>query len=603
MTRKNDNFLKGRFSRIQIRTTIATIIFSVAVAGYVFNIIISQGSDIRATDTKILGLILFILAGLLILIKLNSGKDISKLNTFDVFAYCSKLYSNNKALFRLYFVVSILLFIFYGAKLFFQSYSPDDYARYFMKQDHEAHMTGRWLASILNTIFFAEEFHILPYFNTLFSLLLISLSGLITIKIWSLKNAFLQITILLMIGAYPAWSHNLWYNTNPTVAIGVFLSVFSVYLLFKNIRFFPVAILLMACGIGIYQTVLQIALIIVFGNMIFEFLKPAIINTKQLGAVIQKHLLILFLIVVGFQVSSWINEMIIDLYNLTMIGRYDILEDTSVTDIIENTFDIKRIFTPTVNYPFLNQKIKYLSYILTLTGLGAGIVSIWQSSLVRKLKLIKISLLTLSILTMIVILIIVKMLGLVDMPQNLFHVGWFLAVIFIISFNTNIVFRNISSLIVIMMLGIFALYISVFYDGATRQTQADLFRINQIVTSIRNHQDYPVGKKEINFLIVGQNAFPVKGWERQYEALSWSMSQYMSFIHFTDFKFEPPDNEHRIDLLDSLSKLEYLPEYPEKGSIQFIDSVAILILNKEALDPVNLEMTKRDLPNIRNLNN
>ena len=135
--------------------------------------------------------------------------------------------------------------------------------RFYLEDDTLSFTVGRWFQAVLNYIYFYKELHILPYINTLISLIFISLSGLVTAIIFNIKKIRSIILIICLVSITPYWAHLIYYNSVSSITIGNFLGIISVLLIIKDFRFIPLSLVLLACGIGTYQTILQNCTVIV----------------------------------------------------------------------------------------------------------------------------------------------------------------------------------------------------------------------------------------------------------------------------------------------------------------------------------------------------
>ena len=110
-------------------------------------------------------------------------------------------------------------------------------------------------------------------------------------------------------------------------------------------------------------------------------------------------------------------------------------------------------------------------------------------------------------------------------------------------------------------------------------------RSSQIVNRIRLMPEYR--KEPMPFLIVGEKNFPVTGWQWSQDAFNTSWSKYSIFTHFTDFTFRLLDAQEDEQIRNKLAARPGLANYPDKGSIQFVDGTAVLILDKSQISEEN----------------
>ena len=126
-------------------------------------------------------------------------------------------------------------------------------------------------------------------------------------------------------------------------------------------------------------------------------------------------------------------------------------------------------------------------------------------------------------------------------------------------------------------------YINVFYYAATRQSQSDNSRVNQIVNRIRINRNYI--NEPIAFKIIGEKSFPVIDWYSEQDALNKPWSKYCVFKYFTDLNFTEMTNEEYLGFKKTIvQKNETLYPYPGKNSIIVRDNKAVLFLDTKAIN-------------------
>ena len=348
----------------------------------------------------------------------------------------------------------------------------------------------------------------------------------------------------------------------------MFFAVFSVYLLVKNIRLAPVSVLLTAFAIGIYQSLIQISLVIII-IWLFQQLE----RQKPYKSFLPHFVLMGVVIFVAYLLSNAINDAIIAWRGLTPAPRLDQAKQQSIVLILQNALSLlQNKPLPSLFYFAL----PFYTLLYLLFGLAAIVV--WRRGALEFF---------LFILGAIALKLVMDLPYLIfgsGSPNRAFmHVGWVIAGLFALLQQPKCrVFAFLSRLIGVSIFLLSALYVNQFYDSVSRQTESDMRRSSQIVNQIRLMPEYQ--KEPMPFLIVGEKNFPVTGSHSFYEGLR---SKYDIFRHFTDFKFRQLNAKEDEQIRNKLAARPGLADYPDKGSILFVDGTAVLILDKSQISEEN----------------
>ncbi len=509
-------------------------------------------------------------------------KWMNKVFDFDLLEHANAFFSKYRDWFHAYFISLTVIIVVYGAKLFFQNYAMDDYSRFFQDLPwfDQAPFHGRWACSALNATLFDGWRHILPYTNTLFSLILISFSGLIVGLILRVEDKLILGVLICLSVISPYWVHNLYFNTNATVSIGVLFSVLSVYVLLKGFKFIPVSILLMVFAVGIYQTVLQVAIMLAIGWFLMSLLEVK--EMRALRRLIVRLLLIVLVLFVSYIFSALINDFIVEAFTSGEVyKRYAYSKNVGLGEIFENIWGIFDKKNPTrVKLPFLSSTTNEMNLFVFLFGVLGYSISCFSSRM-RGLSCIRFVLFLFAIFCLVLVLQLPRILGLGVPVRAYFPMATLLVLSFVFASRSKIkLIKSLGFVFAIISLLVSVLYVSYFYDSTSRQTQADIIRVNQIVSQIRADERF-VYKEEVvpEFFIIGEKRFPMSGFSHRYQALQMSWSKYAIFDHFTDFEFKKINSKKEEIIISKLSLINDVEEYPSKGSIQLIDDVIVLVLD------------------------
>jgi hypothetical protein len=421
--------------------------------------------------------------------------------------------------------------------------------------------------------------------STLYALVLYTVSGVLTAKIWRAEKKYQIVLITLLTTITPYLTHNLYSNTNNwTVPTSTLFAVIALYSIQKSYKLFVPAVILFTCAIGGYQTVIPCGFFIVMGYVINLLLSADI---KSYSPYIKKSILMIIMIAFSYFISNIVVKIYCIVNNLEIISRY-----ATATEIVSLKVYIRRIidiYIYHIKEPF-NKLIYFKHEIAVITALlflVAGIACVYiilshtrARNRTKQGKLIAcISIALIAVL----VLHLPKMFGITLIPiRAFFQVGLMLAFAFLITSKVPGAVRSSGIVITIFCLIFSALYANVFYYGAFRQTQADIGRMHEVAARIRSNPNYANIKEPFGFLIVGERGFPVVGYRWWQQALYTPYSKYEAFKKFTDLDFYRVNHDTERKIIANLIGKEY-KSYPAYNSIVFYENKIILILDSNKI--------------------
>lgn len=500
-----------------------------------------------------------------------------KLKNLDLRGNLRAFYYGHKYLLQSYCTAFVIVLIIYGAKLCFQTYLSDDYA--LMNSQYGVSSIGwlgRWFLPFFNSVFYSGWSSINPYFNTLVSLLAITLASLFSAIIWKINDRFLMTLIIVFNSVSMYFAGNLAYNLNTSVHISFLLVPLSILLFQKNKRLFPVSIIVLALAIGIYQTTLQIALMILLVWFVILLVQQQ--SKKQIWSHCKELLLLVSIVVGAYLLSNIACNLILNFYNIIPVERYAASRETGILQIIKNAlhfFD----FIPYFGLSFINFQSQLLFFSIALIG---TIVFVLEAKKQGELG-IKVVLLVLIV---IISCYVIKLQILYDLDLSsraLVHFSWFISMFIIVGYNARIKLLQSFTIIATLTLIIYSsAAISSYYNNMAKVTQLDIIKANSIVNSIRQNDNYNFSKNDtVCFYIIGEQNFDI-GEKSVTDAFKFSWSKYRIFKHATDFKFVMPSPKQK-ELIEQQILSVDVEDYPSKKSILIIDNMVVLVLDKDQI--------------------
>ncbi len=127
---------------------------------------------------------------------------------------------------------------------------------------------GRWFLPIATNLFTGFS---MPLLNGLISLFYITASAVMTVDLLKIRSRLYALLFCFVFAAFPGYACTLAYGVNAdAIAMGVFLCALAVYLYKKWKYGFLLALPLIGCGLGAYQTYLSISIGLIYMLLFFE---------------------------------------------------------------------------------------------------------------------------------------------------------------------------------------------------------------------------------------------------------------------------------------------------------------------------------------------
>ncbi|WP_181403267.1 glucosyltransferase domain-containing protein [Aliarcobacter cryaerophilus] len=481
---------------------------------------------------------------------------------------------------KIFFAIYLINIIIYGQKIFFQNFACDDYTLFYSSGEEMA-SSGRWFGGLLSQYVFSKQLAVLPYLHGLLAIFSFTLSGFLTALFLGRNDKYSLAFITLIISTTPMVADILFFNMAIMGIIMMPVGIVGFMLLYnKNIYYKFLGLVFLIISIGSYQIYIQIILALIAVKALLDFI--SVTSLQEIKFIIKNSLFYVALVFIAFVASSFINSMYMEYFNIVPRERYSqALDIHNLNVYIDRIKSIYNLYLPLlyIEAPMLGYKI--------LAALG--IIGLYYATLTKKVensyKLIVFIFISLLILIIPIIINLPNITGNSIPLRSHFTIGWIIAGFFIIQI---VVFkgllRQLSFFIAFLLLITQVYYINIFFDAATRQTNADINRANQIVNIIRMQENYE--KEPMKFRIIGEKTFPVVGSHSyDLQALGTSWSKYSIFDKFTDFNYERMnDNEYNEIEKNIIEKGQIISSYPGKNSIFVSDNKVVLFLDTKSIN-------------------
>ncbi len=478
----------------------------------------------------------------------------------------------------------MLTIFIYGGRLFFYSLAPDDYARFYDGGGEQASWLGRWSASIINQNIFTGSTHILPYINGLLGVFSFTLSGFLTAKFFNRSN-ILEISIVtLLIAVSPFVAHNLHFSTNISAWLMTLFGVIGLILAYKqSILLKILGLLFLATAIGSYQTIIQITVAMVATKAMIDILEAN--SLQDLKDIAVKAFSYIGFILLAFALSMLINELYLKYFHLSAQGRYVASETmvklSALIGRIENMYS--DAYNLSLGLLYFQSKLSFLYYSSVILGSFGGFIFLIKKNISKETKFISILLLIVLLMSIPLIINLPLVTGMGMRARAHFTIGWILSGLFILQMiSYRGIVKSIALLTSISIIIVSVYYINVFFDAASRQTNADIIRAKEIVNRIRS-EDYYAGEP-LKLRIVGKASYAVIGWGLA-DAFSTNWSKYGIFKYFTDLNFIKMNDDEYLDAIKFIADNNLkIKSYPARNSIVLFEDKAVLFLNKNDIE-------------------
>lgn len=488
--------------------------------------------------------------------------------------------------FRRFAVLYGILFLIFGQRLFFYTLPSDDYMRFWGDDNTNMLITNsaRWAQALLNKYVFTDAVQILPYLHGLIGIFCFALMGYGSALYWKREKASEIGVITLLIAATPMFAHNLYFSTNITTWLTLALGMIGFFMIDLARRFWIklFGFLFLVFSIGNYQSIIQVVVLLILFKVLLQVIDAT--ERKVVWKSIYRAFILVVVVAVAYVVSDKINDYFLHIYHLHKIHRLAQAEQNfSLAALFAH---LKDTYTTPILFLFFSKSLHLLFLLFYMTGVIAGAYLIFlKKSGAFSLKIVKLFLLMIAFVLIPPIVNLPLMMG-VDIPVRAhFPIGWAVGGMFMLSL---LAFSGILKTAVYILAGVLIIinsyYISIFYDGCTRQTQADILRANAIVNRIRIDKNYE--NEPIQFYIIGNKPFNVKGW-----AIKWQQpfnsywARYKIFKYFTDLRFTPMSRKSLNEVEQYLvNKGELVHSYPGKNSVIVYHNKAVLFLNADKMN-------------------
>lgn len=235
------------------------------------------------------------------------------------------------------FIVSILAcLLVYGFEITHFTLSIDE--EFKNNINHTVSM-GRWGHAFLKAFIFPEPF--IPFFTTIISLVILSLSSAMISSTLQLKLSSAIVFSILYIGL-PQFAYQLQFtNQSDTLAISILLSTSSIYLISRKkdrLRSFVIPIILICSSISIYQSIIFFPITLFIAHIILDLVRNGRRKTLLPDSLKFSCIMLLSAVLYSFitRFIQWIYGSKSDSYFFNMIGWLN----SDITTAAKNTFRV-----------------------------------------------------------------------------------------------------------------------------------------------------------------------------------------------------------------------------------------------------------------------
>lgn len=292
-------------------------------------------------------------------------------------------FNNNKSLIIKVFIATFIIgLITHGYRYFGTAFSHDSLYLVNEYSDNWQISIGRFLQPYYRLIHGKVT---LPFIFGVISLFWISLSNILIIKILDIKNKFLKLAIIgIFTTSISITLLNATFIYQVDInAFATFLAILSVYIFKIRKKLFLISSLLIAALLALYQSEIQVAIVL----FVFMIIKE-IINNKNTKQILLDGLKMIATLVLGLIIYYIGLNIVLKVTAIELTSEYNsISESTSFlsASILENLQLVWQTYIYPIKY-FINPTFGYLNSILKLTNIMLLLIGIVYTFLIIKYK-------------------------------------------------------------------------------------------------------------------------------------------------------------------------------------------------------------------------
>lgn len=514
---------------------------------------------------------------------------------------------NNKSIFLFCLSVTVIIGMITHAYMYFQdAFSHDSLNEFYGYEYNEWKIQlGRFLIPVYRL--FTRGNLTLPWIIGLYSLLWISLSVLLTIKLFNIKS---KVFVTLISGVFTAnitviattatYIHDL-----DVDMFALFMSVLAAFLWCRYKKGYIFSALSVFVTLGLYQCYISVTLTLIIIFYILELLKQ-----EKFKVVFWSGLKLVFMLLIVGALYFVAFKSVLYFGNIQEHSGYNTLDNMFSLNFIEMLKNIIKTYVYTVYYFLFPQNTlpKFL-----IIGITAVLLCIAGSIIVFKIFSKKIAVKErLLILIMIVLLPLAMNISQVlsGMSHDLMHFALWLVYLFVllIVYNAeNLWFRNkekaiiktiikigksVSILIIIMILISNIVLANELYLKKDLEQDATLSFFTRVVDKMDSFDEYNREKDSVVFIGVPEvldedllgfeNAKTITGTSYNYALGTTDASRYKNYFKYKLHYNVIAIDEDSICLEDDV--IRAMPVFPKEGSIQMVDGILVVKLGEAICD-------------------
>jgi len=454
---------------------------------------------------------------------------------------------------------------------------------------------GRWLLKFIGYLRFALSSSLV---SGVLSLIVLSLTNILLLDLFKIKNKIHQILISILITVSPFFTETL---LSPYCSfeftLSFLLSVLTVYILFNKNKFIYLLFssFLLACSLGLYQAYLGVTCGLCILIPLTYLLRKEITPKEFLKKILKS----LLMGILGIIIYEIILHIFLNIYNVTL-STYGGANEIGIDTILNIPHEIKKAFISFYNY-FINNELinnifykRHIANIVLFIFLLLTIVKLYTNN--KK----QIILSTLEIIISIILIpISLGILTLIAPDRNIYCLmtaPYILVYLFILALIDNVNGKKIIDKIISWTILIIMIFITISHTVMTNATymsaritkEKTIFASNKIINDIYNLEEYDINKKvlfigrpvsnhfklsnKVYDLSSGIGFFDPQMWEDEILCnRGWNkFIKYYLGIELNEASFE--DYEKII----TTKEYQEMNSYPNKNYIKVINDIIVV---------------------------
>lgn len=486
----------------------------------------------------------------------------------------------------------------YGFQLTHVIMSPDMYLEIVTGSNYPINISGRWFMAFIRN-FLLGDHRIVPTFNLLISIMLFISSSLLIAKMWRISNPLYVYFIIVIITINTYTNHILrWENAHVEASITTFIAILALYLSGQGRGMLLLALALMTCAHGGYQTGIALSCAAMFAGLALWVVQDG--NFRNITTYIKgKTIPAVLVFSVGFLLHKVILTLLLQILQLEQPSRLqNVHVPENIMELLANIglalSSIPPLFSTQVVY-FNSQITLLYKFFFILLICFFILYFIKDISLKRMMLIVVVALLAfLTLLSTYLPTIVIGYTGIYNrilFPVSVFHC---LVVILVLESKQRFM-KNLVIIGCFCLIFFFSWHNNMYAYRSYLQDRADFDLASRIITRIESLPEYEkYAGRTLKLAVIGTKSISLPGY--RFSATpnekvinmgafmqTWSAEGIFRYFHFPHTSVRNGKLEGHDINVNIAKAIVQMEAWPSSKSVVLIDGVALVMLDKTSI--------------------